>query len=158
MASKEFELNYSTDEEIHESTETFRPADLAIISIPSPFQTEEFASEVDLPITFDTESVSRLSTPSTPVTAPLGTAFSYVGISSQTYEEEVLVTPSNSKKRKYVEKLSQYFQKGHLPFAKRSFESPKSARCKLERPVSALYKDIRFPRVLNTFDVKLFGR
>ena len=157
MASKEFELTYSTDEEIHESTETFSPADLPIISIPSPFQTEESASEVDLPITSDTESTSRPSTPSTPVTASLGTAFSYVGISSQTSEEEVFVTPSNPKKRKYVKKRSQYFRKGVLPSAKRSFESPKSARCKPQRPVSALYKDIRFPRELKTFDVKLLS-
>ena len=39
-----------------------------------------------------TQSASR---PSTPVTASLGAAFSYFGISSQTSEEEVFVTPSN---------------------------------------------------------------
>ena len=53
----------------------FRQADLPIISIPSPFQTKDSASEFDTTINCETESASRRSTASTTVTASLVAAF-----------------------------------------------------------------------------------
>ena len=125
MASRDFELEYSSDENTLEHIEAFRAVDQPIISHPFPFDTDDSSSESCGPYTCDTESQSGLSTPSTPGTpsTSLGTAFSFVGLSSQqTSEEETFVTPKP--KRKKPERKARYnFKKGHIPYKRRIVET-----------------------------------
>ena len=145
----------SSDEESPQVIHRFRYSDLPNISIPSPFQTEDSSSEFDTAFTSD--SVSRTSPPSTPGTpsGTLETAFSFARLSSQTSEEDVFVTPSNPKRKKYTKKRLQQFQKGHVPHLRTNTECSGHERVKVTRPKSALFNHTRFPREDKTFLVKL---
>ena len=157
MASQvDFQLEYCSDEEIQEPIEVFRSADLPILTNPSPFNSEESSSESDTP--YEIDSLSRPSTPSTPTTpstpsTSLGTSFSFIGLSSQTSEEEVFVTPSKPKRKKYVRKPKYNIRKGHTLFVKPTHIGKKTF--KVSRPSSYLYKDVRFQIERKTYDVKL---
>ena len=144
-----------SDEDIHETPATFRPAHLPIISFPTPFQSEESTCESDSP--FDTESLSHTSTPTTPSTPStyLGTYFSYIGLSSQTSEEQVFATPSKPKRKRYVRKLKYNLQKGNTLAVKHKFTGQESAKVAL--PSSYFYKDLRFEKERETFDVKIYS-
>ena len=132
-----------------------RPADLPIISFPSPFQSEESSSESDSP--FETESPSQTSTPTAPSTPStyLGTSFSYIALSSQTSEEQVFATPSKPKRKRYVRKPKYNLQKGNTLAVKYKFTGQESV--KEVRPSSYFYKDLRFEKERETFDVKIYS-
>ena len=77
---QEQDQDYSS-EDVPEQIQTFRSADLPILSNPSPFHSEDSSSDSETP--YEPEGLSQLSTPATPSTA-LGTSFSLIGLSSQT--------------------------------------------------------------------------
>ena len=151
MASQEhFHLEYVSDEDIPEPIEAFRSADLPIIFNPSPFQSENSSSESDTPL--ESESTSAPTTPCTPSTS-LGTSFSFCGLSSQTSEEELFVTPSKPKRKKYVRKPKYNLRKGHPLYVKHTHIGKEPF--KVVRPSTYLYKDVRFQQERKTYDVKL---
>ena len=82
MASRDFELEYASEENTLENTEAFRAVNQPLICHPFPFDTDDSHSESYGSYTCDTESQSGLSTPSIPGTpsTSLGTAFSFVGL------------------------------------------------------------------------------
>ena len=95
-----------------------------------------------------------LSTPAV-TSISLGAAFSYVGFSSQTSDEDIFVTPSKAKKRKYVKKLGYNFKKGQPDRATKTVELTRLERVPIQRPTSALFSDIHIPTEDKTFDLML---
>ena len=147
--------DYSS-EDVPEQIQTFRSAELPILSYPSPFHSEDSSSDSETP--YEPEGLSQLSTPPTPATlatpsTALGTSFSLIGLSSQTSEEDLFATPSKPKRKKYTRKPKYNFRKGHTHAVKRTYTGKEPI--KVVRPSTYLYRDVRFQKEKNTFDVKL---
>ena len=149
MSSQE-DIAYS-EEHIPETIETFRASDLPIICNPSPFNSEDSSSESDSP-SF-TESVASPSTPTTPASpaTSLGAAFTYVGLSSQTSDDQHFSTPK-PKRKKYIKRRKFHYTKGGSPWVQRSSKDPSSDTIKVFRPTSSLYRDIRFAKEAKAYN------
>ena len=132
MASREdTEYDSSSGEDLPETTKTFRSADLPFLSHPSPFNSSDSSSGSET-------SPSRPTTPASPATS-LGASFPFVGLSSQTSEEQLFSTPQ-PKRKKYVKRRRPFqFKKGVTPFFKITSKSPETGRdtVTVERPTTS---------------------
>ena len=151
MASRDIYYDSLSDEDIPEPTESFRSADLPIISNPTPYSDESSSS-----VSVDTDSLSCPSTPTTPASpaTSLGAVFSHVGLSTQTSDDQVFSTPKPKRKR-LVKRKVYPFKKGHTINLKRSSLTPGTESVKFVRPTSSLYKDMHFARETNVVNIKL---
>ena len=152
MASRDIDYESNSDEDIPEPIESFRSADLPIISNPSPYDSD-YSSSSD---SEDPESLSGPSTPTTPASpaTSLGAAFSSVGLSSQTSDDLSFTTPKPKRKRLVKRKIYP-FKKGVTPFFQRSSKSPGRETVKVVRPTSSLYNDICFAKETKIDNIKL---
>ena len=152
MASTDIHYESFSDEDIPEPTESFRSADLPIISNPTPYDSDtSSSSESEYP-----ESSTIPSTPTTPASpaTSLGAAFSYVGLSSQTSDDQLFHTPQPKRKR-LVKRKQYHYKKGVSPNVQHSSISPGSERVEVIRPTSSLYQDIHFERETLVKNIKL---
>ena len=152
MASRDIAYESSSDEDIPEPIEFFRSADLPIISNPTPYDSNESSSS-ESGNSEPPSSPSRPTTPASPAMS-LGAAFSYVGLSSQTSEDQISSTPKLKRKRQVKRKVYP-LKKGQLPFVLRSHKSPGSETVKVSRPTSCLYKDIHFETDTKVMNIKI---
>ena len=117
MASSDIDYESSSDETIPEPTEFFRSADLPIISNQSPYDSDD-SSSTD---SEEPESPSFPSTPTTPASpaTSLEAAFPFVGLSSQTSDDQLISTPKPKRKRRLVKRKTFPLKKGVPPFVLR---------------------------------------
>ena len=111
MASTDIHYVSFSDEDIPEPTESFRSADLPIISKPTTYDSDTLSSsESEYP-----ESSTIRTTPTNPASpaTSLGAAFSYVGLSSQTSNDQLFHTPQPKRKRLVKRKQYHYKMESH---------------------------------------------
>ena len=142
-----FTLEYSSSEEdIEDHPCRFNIEDLPNLHIPSPLQSA--SSGCETPTSPSSYVTSTPETPTTPLTpgSCLGGEFSFINLSSQT-SDGVSATPKPPRGKKYVKKRFQ-------PRAIHIIDSSHSKRYKVERPKTAMFRDIRFPTPAGTYQVK----
>ena len=161
MASYEvsFALHLASSEDEQQSPPQspprYRAGSLPNLRIPSPFQSEE--SSLDLESDIDNEAPSTPGTPSIPL-SPLGTEFSYLGVSSQTSEAGEFATPRPKEKRRVAIRVTirLSFRLSFRFSFRFSFRSPSvsSKRLKICRPQTELFGELSFPPADKSYTVK----
>ena len=152
MATREsFSHDFSSSNDENESPQ-FRTGALPKLSIPSPFQSGESSEGFETGNGADTPSTH--GSPGTPI-SPLGTEFSFLGVSSQPSDPEGFSNP-RPRKKQWTKKRADNFKCRPLFGRPEDVSTSKSSkRTKLARPTSELFVNIPFPSAEESLTVKV---
>ena len=154
MASREETLSphFTSSDDECQSSPQYRTGALPKLTIPSPFQSEE--SSLDNETGSGSEIPTTLGTPAAPL-LPLGTEFSFLGVSSQTSEAGEFATP-RPRKKCFSKRRVHNLKRTPLFGITRDASPPTSSkRTKITRPPSELFRNIYFPPAEQSYKVKV---